>query len=211
MTMARYTTPDERLTDAEETRGVANPVPLGLCVFAFTTAVLGAYYAGFIIPYQTTGSRMAVGAIIFIGGIVQLLAGMWEFRKNNTIAATVFASYGGFLAALGLVFMPGINVTTMLGGAAHLALGLFFLCWTILSAVLLVGSMRTNRLFITILGLLFVSYIFLTIGQLAFDNRVLLGIGGWLGIICALFAWYAAMISMTGTTHLQDSLHMPTR
>jgi succinate-acetate transporter protein len=209
--MARYTTPDERLTDAEETRGVANPVPLGLCVFAFTTAVLGAYYAGFIIPYQTTGSRMAVGAIIFIGGIVQLLAGMWEFRKNNTIAATVFASYGGFLAALGLVFMPGINVTTMLGGAAHLALGLFFLCWTILSAVLLVGSMRTNRLFITILGLLFVSYIFLTIGQLAFDNRVLLGIGGWLGIICALVAWYAAMISMTGTTHLQDSLHMPTR
>lgn len=211
MTMARYTTPDEHLTDAEETRGVANPVPLGLCVFAFTTAVLGAYYAGFIIPYQTTGSRMAVGAIIFIGGIVQLLAGMWEFRKNNTIAATVFASYGGFLAALGLVFMPGINITTMLGGAAHLALGLFFLCWTILSAVLLVGSMRTNRLFITILSLLFVSYIFLTIGQLAFDNRVLLGIGGWLGIICALVAWYAAMISMTGTTRLQDSLHMPTR
>ena len=209
--MARYTTPDEHLTDAEETRGVANPVPLGLCVFAFTTAVLGAYYAGFIIPYQTTGSRMAVGAIIFIGGIVQLLAGMWEFRKNNTIAATVFASYGGFLAALGLVFMPGINITTMLGGAAHLALGLFFLCWTILSAVLLVGSMRTNRLFITILSLLFVSYIFLTIGQLAFDNRVLLGIGGWLGIICALVAWYAAMISMTGTTRLQDSLHMPTR
>ena len=72
ITMARFTTPDEHLTDVEETRGVANPVPLGLCVLAFTTAVLGAYYAGFIIPYQTTGSRMAVGAIIFIGGIVQL-------------------------------------------------------------------------------------------------------------------------------------------
>ncbi len=211
ITMARFTTPDEHLTDVEETRGVANPVPLGLCVLAFTTAVLGAYYAGFIIPYQTTGSRMAVGAIIFIGGIVQLLAGMWEFRRNNTIAATVFASYGGFLAALGLVFLPGINIFGFLGGASHLALGLFFLCWTILSAVLLVGSMRTNRLFVTILGLLFVSYIFLTIGQLAVNNRILLGIGGWLGIICALVAWYAAMLSMAGTTHLQDSLHMPAR
>ncbi len=211
ITMARFTTPDEHLTDVEETRGVANPVPLGLCVLAFTTAILGAYYAGFIIPYQTTGSRMAVGAIIFIGGIVQLLAGMWEFRRNNTIAATVFASYGGFLAALGLVFLPGINIFGFLGGASHLALGLFFLCWTILSAVLLVGSMRTNRLFVTILGLLFVSYIFLTIGQLAVNNRILLGIGGWLGIICALVAWYAAMLSMAGTTHLQDSLHMPAR
>lgn len=208
--MARYTTPNEPLTDIEETRGVANPVPLGLCVLAFTTAILGAYYAGFIIPYQTTGSRMAVGAIIFIGGIVQLLAGMWEFRRNNTIAATVFASYGGFLAALGLVFMPGINITFLLGGAAHLALGLFFLCWTILSAVLLVGSLRTNRLFVTILSLLFVSYLFLTIGQLARDNRPLLIIGGWLGIICALVAWYAAMVYMTGgTRNLQDSFHMP--
>ncbi|HEX3642806.1 MAG TPA: acetate uptake transporter, partial [Ktedonobacteraceae bacterium] len=210
--MARYTTPDEHLADADETRGVANPIPLGLCVLAFTTAILGAYYAGFIIPYQTTGSRMAVGAIIFIGGIVQLLAGMWEFRRNNTIAATVFASYGGFLAALGLVFMPGINITGLLGGASHLALGLFFLCWTILSAVLLVGSMRTNRLFVTILGLLFVSYLFLTIGQLARDNRILLGIGGWLGILCALAAWYAAMVYMTGgTRNLQESLHMPAR
>lgn len=210
--MARYTTPDEHMADMEETRGVANPIPLGLCVLAFTTAILGAYYASFIIPYQTTGSRMAVGAIIFIGGIVQLLAGMWEFRRNNTIAATIFASYGGFLAALGLVFLPGVNITGLLGGATHLALGLFFLCWTILSAVLLVGSMRMNRLFVSILGLLFVSYLFLTVGQLANDNRALLIIGGWLGIICALAAWYAAMLSMTGgMRHLQDSLHMPAR
>jgi hypothetical protein len=210
--MAHYTTPNEHMAEIEETRNVANPIPLGLCVLAFTTAVLSAYYAGFIIPYQTTGSRMAVGAIIFIGGIVQLLAGMWEFRRNNTIAATVFASYGGFLAALGLVFLPGINISGLLGGATHLALGLFFLCWTILTAVLLVGSMRMNRLFVTILGLLFISYIFLTIGQLARDNAVLLGIGGWIGIICALVAWYAAMVSMTGGTRpLQESFHMPAR
>jgi len=209
--MARYTTPDEHLAGTEETRGIANPLPLGLCVLAFTTAILGAYYASFIIPYQTTGSRMAVGAIIFIGGIVQMLAGMWEFRRNNTIAATVFTSYGGFLAALGLVFLPIINITGLLGGATHLALGLFFLCWTILSLVLLLGSMRTNRMFITILGVLFLSYLFLTVGQLARDNRILLGIGGWLGIICALVAWYAAIVSMMGTTHLQDSLHLPAR
>jgi hypothetical protein len=204
--MARYTTPDEHLAGAEETRGIANPLPLGLCVLAFTTAILGAFYASFIIPY-TPGSRVAVGAIIFIGGIVQMLAGMWEFRRNNTIAATVFTSYGGFLAALGLVFLPIINMTGLTGRGS----GLFFLCWTILSLVLLVGSMRTNRLFVTILGVLFLSYLFLTVGQLARDNPILLGMGGWLGIICALVAWYAAIVSMAGTTHLQDSLHLPAR
>src|SRR5260370_11674288 len=208
--MARYTTPNDPMMDVEETRGVANPIPLGLSVLAFTTAILGAYYAGFIIPYQTTGSQIVVGAIILIGGIVQMLAGMWEFRRNNTIAATVFTSYGGFLAALGLVLLPGINIFGLLGGVAHLALGLFFLCWTIFTAVLLVGALRTNRLLIAILSLLFVSYLVLTIGHLARENRILLGIGGWIGIICALFAWHAAMFSMTGgTTNLDESLHIP--
>src|SRR3954453_4897957 len=101
--MARYPTRNEPMIPAEEVQNVANPIPLGLSVLAFTTAVLGAYFAGFIIPYQTPGSRLAVGAIVAIGGLVQLLAGMWEFRRNNTIAATVFSSYGGFLAAIGVV------------------------------------------------------------------------------------------------------------
>jgi len=209
--MARYTTPHEPMMDTEETRGVANPLPLGLGVLAFTTAILGAYYASFIIPYQITGSRMAVGAIIFIGGIVLILAGMWEFRRNNTIAATDFTSYGGFLTALGLVFLSGRTLFGILGGSSHLVLGLFFLFWTIFAAVLLFGALRTNRLLVAVLGLLFASYFFLTIGQLARDNRALLIIGGWLGIICALVAWYAAMVSMTGTTHLQDGLRMPAR
>jgi succinate-acetate transporter protein len=30
------------------------------------------------------------------GGLVQLLAGMWEFRNGNVFGATAFGSYGGF-------------------------------------------------------------------------------------------------------------------
>jgi len=30
------------------------------------------------------------------GGLIQLLAGMWEMWKANTFAATAFSSYGGF-------------------------------------------------------------------------------------------------------------------
>jgi succinate-acetate transporter protein len=74
----------------------------------------------------------------------------------------------------------------------------------------LVGALRTNRLFVSILGLLFVSFLFLTIGQLARDNRPLLIIG-WLGIFCALVAWYTAIVSMTDMTYPQDSLHRPAR
>ncbi len=34
-------------------------------------------------------------ALLF-GGIAQLLAGMWEFKKNNTFGAVAFTSYGAF-------------------------------------------------------------------------------------------------------------------
>jgi uncharacterized protein len=207
MIMARYPTRNEPVTPAEEVQSVANPIPLGLSILAFTTAILGAYLAGFIIPYQTPGSRLAVGAIVAVGGIVQLLAGMWEFRRNNTVAATVFSSYGGFLTAIGLVLLLGLT----LGGLIHLALGLFFLFWTIFLAILLLASLRREHFLAPTLGLLLVSYLILTIGQLAFDNRILLIIGGWIAIIAALVAWYAALTNMTGTTNLRESFRMPAR
>ena len=202
--MARYPTRDEAATPGEMP-AVANPVPLGLSVFAFTTAVLGAYFAGFIVPYNTTGSRLAVGAIVAIGGIIELLAGMWEFRRNDTVAATVFSSYGGFLAAIGLVLLLGL----IIGGIIHLALGLFFLTWTVFLGVILLAALRGVHFLTPTLGLLFAFSLIVTIGLLAFDNRVLLIIGGWIGIVAALVTWATVLVQITGATSLRDSLRRP--
>ena len=44
---------------------------------------------------------------MFYGGLIQLLAGMWEMWKNNTFAATAFSSYGEpFIAALSVPALP---------------------------------------------------------------------------------------------------------
>ena len=71
-----------------------------------------------------------------------VLAGMWEYRKNYMVTATIFTSYGGFLAAIGLIFMPNLGILSSLssGGGLHYAMGLFFLCWTIFTGVLVLGS-----------------------------------------------------------------------
>jgi succinate-acetate transporter protein len=55
-------------------RNIANPSPLGLCGFAFTTFLLSA------INMQTLGvthPNIIVAAAFAYGGLVQLLAGMW--------------------------------------------------------------------------------------------------------------------------------------
>lgn len=195
--MAQYEMRGEAAT-AQAEHFVANPAPLGLGAFAFTTAVLGCVYAGFIVPLGIGDLRIIVGSALFYGGIIQVLAGMWAFRRNNMILATIFSSYGGFLVALGAIFIPFLGFFTIVGIAGLLSpvLGLFFLCWTIFTAILVVGSLRTNIALIVTLALLFLSYLFLTIGQLAHFNIALLHIGGWLGIISALVAWYTCFAYM---------------
>src|SRR5438876_11911531 len=74
---------------------VADPAPLGLAAFARTTFVLSGHNASFI------PDGIWIGLAIFYGGLVQLLAGMWEFRNRNVFGATAFSTYGGFWLALG--------------------------------------------------------------------------------------------------------------
>ena len=200
--MAQYAFEHEREQAESMVTAVANPIPLGMGVLAFTTAILGCFYAGFIIPSFGPTIRIAVSAALFYGGIVQVLAGMWEFKKANTLAATIFSSYGGFLVALGAIFIPafGLLGAIFATGIYRAALGLFFLCWTIFTGILFLGALRTNMALLLVLLLLFVGYLFLTIGQLAGGTPVVLTIGGWLIIVCALVAWYTALAELLEST-----------
>jgi succinate-acetate transporter protein len=191
------------------TSEIAHAVPLGLSAFAFTTALLGAVYAGFIVPSIGTNLSIAVGAALFFGGAVQVLAGIGEFKRENIVMATVFSAYGGFLAALGAVFIPGFGILDLLSRAfaVHPALGLFFLCWTISSAVLFLGAFRTNLVFLGTLGFLSLGYLFLTIGELAGGDFPFFTLGGWLAIVSALLAWYTALAGLLSAGH--STLRLP--
>lgn len=198
--MAHSSTRSSASRDFGEER-VSSPLPLGLSVLALTTAILGSWYAGFILPFGNTSVLKAIGPILLVGGIVQILAGMWEFRKGNMETSTLFTSYGGFTTALGVIFLPGLGIFSgMTAGVQHLILGLFYLCWAIFLGVIFIGSLRMTMTFLATLGLLFLAYLCLAIGHLTGFNRIWLGLGGWLAIICALVAWYTAAASMLRTT-----------
>lgn len=188
---------------------VASPAPLGLNMLAFATALLGCFFANFIVPYGVASIQSGIGVAILIAGIVLVLAGMWEFRKNYMITATLFTGYGGFLAALGLLFMTATFTVLVGAGTLHLALGLIFLCWTIFTGVMFLGTLRTNGSLIGTVGFLFLAYLLLTIGELASANIVLIHIGGWLAIICALIAWAAAAASILAIASPREAFRLP--
>lgn len=63
----------------------ANPAPLGLMGFGMTTVLLNIHNAGF---FPISAMMLAMG--FFYGGIAQIIAGFFEFKKGNTFAVTVF-------------------------------------------------------------------------------------------------------------------------
>jgi uncharacterized protein len=189
----------------------ASPAPLGLNVLAFATAILGCFYAGFIIPYQGLGIRPALGGVLIVLGIVLIIAGILEYRKNSMVSATIFTSYGGFLTAIGLVFLPNLGILGFLlaSGELNFAMGLFFLCWTIFTGILFIGTLRLNMLLSLTMLVLFVAYLLLTIGQLAGNNSVLNHIGGWLAIVAALVAWLTGLASLLGIEGANAPFRLP--
>ncbi|MCK5356978.1 MAG: acetate uptake transporter, partial [Elusimicrobiales bacterium] len=61
----------------------ANPAPLGLLGFGMTTVLLNMHNADF---FSMGGMILAMG--IFYGGIAQIIAGIMEWRKQNTFGMT---------------------------------------------------------------------------------------------------------------------------
>lgn len=76
-----------------EFQKLANPGPLGLYSFAITSFMLGLYNCGAGLPDSKPGANNAVlGTAMFMGGIAQFAAGMWEMRVGNTFGATLHSS-----------------------------------------------------------------------------------------------------------------------
>jgi len=175
---------------------VANPAPLGLCAFALTTFVLSSINAGW---FPAGGTTIIVGLAVFYGGISQILAGMWEFKSGNTFGATAFTSYGAFWLALGVVFIPGFGIGSTLGTALHPALGLFLLSWTIFTGLMFFGTLRSNLALMSVFALLFITFLLLTIGELAPSDTSHM-IGGYVGILTAIAAWYTALAGLLSSS-----------
>ncbi|KAG8730399.1 hypothetical protein FRC11_006770 [Ceratobasidium sp. 423] len=96
-------------------RKLGNPAPLGLFGFASTTLILSLYNAG---ARGITTPNAVLGMALGVGGLCQLLAGMWEFAAGNTFGATAFSMYGGFWLSFGCIYWPGSGILDAYKGAA---------------------------------------------------------------------------------------------
>ena len=175
------------------TAPVADPAPLGLAAFALTTFILSGHNATFI------PDIVWVGLALFYGGLIQLLAGMWEFRNRNVFGATAFSTYGGFWLSLGTFVV--LAETTKLGDGLKgadvpNALAWFLFAFAIFNTYMLLWSLRVNMAVFAVFLTLEITEIVLAIGfwdeAHGTANSGWVHTGGWLGIVTAAVAWYAS-------------------
>lgn len=70
---------------------VADPTPLGLFGLAIVTLVASSVKLG-----VTSGVSLVIPWAIFLGGFAQLIACVYDFKRNNIFGATVFGAFGLF-------------------------------------------------------------------------------------------------------------------
>ncbi|KAF8801577.1 hypothetical protein BYT27DRAFT_7226766 [Phlegmacium glaucopus] len=162
---------------------IANPGPAGLFSFAATTFLLSLYNV------NTRGihtPNVVVGMAMFTGGLLQFIAGMWEFPRGNVFGATAFASYGCFWMSYAAILIPGTGIVAAYTDPQELAnaIGLYLVVWLMLTLMLLPCVIHKSISFTILLVLLAVAFILLAVAEF---------MGGIVGIMTALVAYYIAM------------------
>ncbi|KAL8364830.1 hypothetical protein RB595_003892 [Gaeumannomyces hyphopodioides] len=162
-------------------RRFGNPAPLGLSAFALTTFVLSAVNLG---AGGLSVPDIAVPLALGYGGLVQLLAGMWEMAVGNTFGATALSSGAG-------------------SGASNSALGVFLTGWFVFTTILLLCTLRSTVMFPLLFFTLDMAFLMLACARYALAaagvglGHSLERAGGAFGMLSGFLAWYNAFASIT--------------
>jgi hypothetical protein len=177
---------------AVKSPSVADPAPLGLAGFALTTFMLSGHNAGFI------PDLIWVAPALFYGGLVQLLAGMWEFRNKNVFGATAFATYGAFWLSIGGFVVLALTTNFASSYAGHdltNAEAWFLFAFAVFNTYMLIASARVSMAVFFVFLTLEVTEIVLVIANFNISHGGTNGwlhAGGWCGVVTAAVAWYAS-------------------
>ncbi len=177
------------LTTTQIKDTTANPAPLGLLGFGMTTVLLNLHNAGF---FELNAMILAMG--ICYGGTAQIIAGIMEWKKNNTFAATAFISYGFFwLSLVALILLPKIPGVV---AADETAMAAYLGIWGLFTAVMFIGTFRLSRALQVVFGTLTVLFFLLAYADFAGASADFKHFTGYEGLICGFSAIYAGLAQL---------------
>ena len=167
-----------------------NPTPLGLCAFGVTTVFLSLVNAN-LISGNDTPAVLAVA--LFMGGLAQFAAGMWEFSTGNTLGAVIFSAYGAFWLTFWYLVQDQVGGIAKLGAVyADSAVGAYLWCWAGFTFLILICTFSGPRAVTGVFVLLTTTFLLLGIGNAGGTSGVIHA-GGYVGLATGAGALYIAV------------------
>ena len=161
----------------------ANPAPLGLLGFGMTTVLLNLHNSG-LLPLSVVVIAMGFA----MGGLAQIIAGIMEFKNNNTFGATAFTAYGCFWWSLIIIWC---NPWADQYPVDTQSLAWYLLLWGIFTLFMYIGTLKHNKATQVVFGSLTVLFMLLAISDFT-GSHIIHTIAGIEGIFCGLSAIYSA-------------------
>jgi len=163
----------------------ANPGPLGLAGFGMATMLLNIHNMGFF-PIDTT--IIAMG--LFVGGIIQVIVGGWEWKSNNLFGMMAFSGYGFFWLTLATIFI--LPKTGLAAAPNELSMGCYLVIWALFTLGLFIATFKMNRWMQTLFGMVLILFTLLALKD--FTGIKMFGtLAGIEGVACGALALYMSM------------------
>ncbi|MCU4155751.1 acetate uptake transporter [Carboxylicivirga sp. A043] len=178
-----------------------NPAPLGLTGFGLTTMLLNLHNAG-LFGLDT----MIMGMGIMVGGLLQILVGMMEWKKNNMFGMMAFSSYGAFWISLVFIWIfPKMG----LGEApSATAMGYYLGLWGVFTLGMWIATLKMNFTMMWLFGTVVVLFALLALANFT-GSHLIHTIAGIEGVICGASALYIAIATLLQETYGKQILPMP--
>ena len=173
----------------------ANPAALGLVGFGLTTVLLSLINAG-LLPLG--GESVVVPMALAYGGLIQIIAGLMEFRLGNTFGTTAFLSYGAFWWWFAFLLIFAKTGIVDLSGAGP-TVGVALLLWGLLTLYLWIGTFRLPKILFLVFLALWITFALLGLGAIE-KSAGLTHAGGWLGLVTGALAIYGSFGLVTNAT-----------
>jgi succinate-acetate transporter protein len=174
---------------------IAVPWVLGLYALAGATFVVAARMAGWYGGSESRFLLLPFAAVL--GGLTQLLAGMWAFEAEDTLATAMLGIWGSFWIGYGILqglFLSGRLVEP---AGPFRELGFWFIPLALITWVG-VAAARSAALAVTLVFLAAGASI-AAIANISMHGGLMM-LAGWLFIVSSVLAWYTATAMMFETT-----------
>lgn len=158
--------------------------------FGLTTVLLSLINAHLL---PSGGESVVLPLALAYGGLIQLIAGMLEFKTGNTFGMVAFLSYGSFWWWFAILILLASNGVIDISEAGP-TIGIALLLWGVFTFAMWIASFALNRALWLVFLTLWITFLLLGVG--VGDAAGITGIATAGGI-----AMYTSFAEVTNATY----------